>query len=81
MISDGHTTRDIVYQWKTDTAKKFGGVGVSKELSSIRFHVAALNTRQETISLLPSMHIYKIKEYLFVIISILNFKCTHFSNI
>lgn len=54
---DGHTTADFVYQWKQDEYGKIQkAMGVSKELSSIRFKVAALNTRQETISLGPSTH-------------------------
>lgn len=54
LILDGHTTSDIIYHWKKDDAKKFRGIGVSKELSSIRFTVDALNTREEEISLQPS---------------------------
>lgn len=57
---------DITYQWKTDKAKKFGGVGVSEELSSLRFNVAALNTRQEAVpsETLPGTPFHIIYNYL-----------------
>lgn len=64
-MTDGHTTTDFVYQWRQDeTGSVQNAIKVSKELSSLRFNVAAVNVRQEEIALGPSTNIFTFSEHL-----------------
>ena len=49
---DGYSTADVIYNWKQDDKGSIkSAVGVSRETTSIKFNVAAVNTKQEIVQL------------------------------
>lgn len=60
-IEDGFSNADLVYQWKAaEDGSTKSAVGVSKETTSIKFVISAVNTRKETEQMQTSKALQRI---------------------